>query len=595
MRKIALFLTVIFGLQAWAQNQSQEALLLRYDSFFADQSYTENRQELLNIIQRCEKVGDDISKGNALRRLGILHSEIDQLDSALTYYLEALEIHHLTHYKSGVVSNLNCVAGLYVQMEQYPKALSYFLEAGELASELSQKDSSYSLLTSATLINAAQVYYYVDSMELAIKTLDRVLSIQKAFGNPEDGFALNLKALILYDQSDYHTALALFEEAGNQFLKFGNRIGFAQTLHNRALCYQEMKNWTLAERFFLESIDSALSLNSASLIAEIASNFEYYYLTRGDSIRAYHYGGMANRFKNSMLNEAGIKALIETEQKYSNEAKVREIKEQKQTLSRRFYYILALGVSLALAILLLILYRAHTRQKEKLVEAQLREQASKIDELFRKQELASLSAQMIGQNEERQRISRDLHDRLGGILSTIKLQFSHFEGKLSRLEQEFQSTFASLLGMIDTAYDEVRRISHDLSTGTLEKFGLKGAVKELIEAITEVSPIQIVFLDNKTDPALYEHLNEPLYRIIQELLSNTLKHAQASEISIQLHVNQGVLHFSYEDDGIGLQKKSKGRGIGMKNIESRVHVLQGTLSIDSTPGHGFTLMIEIPL
>jgi len=593
---ILLFLALICG-SGHAQNGQLKSLLVDYDAHYSEKTHQENRHILREVIRQCEKAKDQICIGNALRRMGIHFSEEGRLDSAMACFVEALEIYEGLEYQEGITSTLNSLSALYYQMGQYTKALHSYLETGELAEELSNTDSSYSILTKAAYTNAAQMYYLLDSLEAAVQLLDKVVQIQNEYDNPQDGYVLNLKALFLLDQGAYREALRLFSEAKDQFLLFGNRIGASQCMHNEALCYNGLKQSEMAESYFLMSLDSAIALNNANLIQDIATDFEAFYLEQGDSLRAYHYSGLASRFRDTLLNEAGINALIETEQKYANESKTRAIKIQKERLQQRFYFIVALGIALVLVLGLLLLFRTATRQKQKLVEAQLREQSLKIDELFRKQELNSLNAQMTGQNEERQRISRELHDRLGSLLSTIKLQFSHYEGKLSALESEFKSSYSGMLGMLDNAYDEVRRISHDLSSGVLEKFGLKSAIDELHRAIMEVSTLQVRFIDNKTKPELYHHLDEPLYRIIQELLSNTLKHAQATEVSIQFQINDGIFYFTYEDDGLGMDRSEGGKlaGIGLQNIENRVTLMQGTLSIDSSPGHGMTAMIEIPL
>ncbi len=600
MTKIwTIFLLVICSIgAAQAQNQSLEYLLIEYGSWSLNQSGPEKKQKLERIIQLSEAKQDPDTEANALRRLGNLYSNEGFLDSALTCYLEALKLQKITQNKPGLASTYNNLSGLYHKIKLFEKAIGSYQETAELAEELVTEDEEgYAILAGSAHINLAQLYFEVDSIDASIRHIAKARAILKRYQLPEEGHLSNLEGLIWKEEGKLREALQAFQLAEDQFVLSEDPKGVAQSIHNQALSYAALGDPVSAEKHFEKAMDSAMEAQAPFLIAEIAESMWHFYLDQGDSLKALHFIALSKRFTDSLLNEAGIRALVEAEQKYANEAKTKEIKAQKQVLKQRYYLVIALlGVLLALVALFFV-YRRFILQKQKLTEAKIREQSLRIDELFSKQELRSLNAQMTGQNEERQRISRELHDRLGSLLSTIKLQFSHYEGKLSALESEFRSTYSGMLGMLDKAYDEVRRISHDLSSGTLEKFGLKSAIDELVHAITEVNPIHIRFIDNKTDPELYESINEPLYRIIQELLSNALKHAKAKEVTLQIRIKDGIFYFSYEDDGIGMDTSTLEhvRGIGMQNINSRVAMLNGTISLDSTPGYGLTLMIEIPL
>lgn len=589
---LLLGVSTVFG-----QDHSLESVLLDYDQWERGNPDLKKIERLDSIIDLCVLKKDRESKADALRRKGLVYTSMGYLDSALNSYLQSLLIQEKTGNKVGMTSTYNNIAAIYYHLGQFEKSLHSFLETGALSEELSKSDPYYADLGIVAYYNVAQVYFEMDSFSLAKSYLNKVYKLQTSVGKEPEGYERHFEGLLLNEAGEYVEAIEKFTMALDLFKQEKDYESITQTIHNIGLSYKGLKEWTSARIHLEMALDSALSIQVPYLISEVAGDLETYYLELGDTMNAFHYLALSKRFNDSLLNEAGVKALIEAEQKYENEAKKREIKVQKETLRQRYVLIFALLALLIALVAAFYFYRRVAVQKEKLAEAKLMEQSAKIDELFRKQEISSLSAQMNGQNEERQRISRELHDRLGSLLSTIKLQFSHFEGRLKNIEDEFKTSYSNMLGMLDKAYDEVRRISHDLSSGTLEKFGLKGAVNELITAVTEVSPVEIKFLDNHTDPAKYAHLNEPVYRIIQELLSNSLKHALAKEISMQLHINNGIFYFSYEDDGKGMRLKAleSSKGIGMKNIENRVAVLNGTMSLDSTPGHGFTFMMEVPL
>ncbi|MBI1223553.1 MAG: tetratricopeptide repeat protein [Bacteroidetes bacterium] len=588
---------ILFAGAIQGQVQSLEHLLKDYDTWKKDQPPSEQLKRLWAISIQSELLNDPETKANTLRRIGVLYMDLGYLDSAQDVFIQSLRIQEVSGNKAGLVSTYNNLSGVYYYLGQKEKALSSFLETGNLAEELSGKDPFYADLAIPAFTNVAQLYYENDSFQAARYYLDKVEALQLKYDRDPVGYTDNLSGLIYLNQREFIQAIEAFTKAKSLFYQNKDTEGAVQCLHNLALCYSGLKEKTSARIHFELALDSAMILENPFLISELAHDMQQYYLDNGDTLHAFHYLSLAKRFDDSLLNEAGVQALIEAEQKYANESKTREIAVQKEELQQRYILIICLISLLLTLILAFILFRRLSIQKRKLDQAKIREQSSRIDELFRKQEISSLSAQMAGQNEERQRISRELHDRLGSLLSTIKLQFSHFEGRLQNIEEQFRDSYTGMLGMLDKAYDEVRRISHDLSSGTLEKFGLKGAINELIDAITEVSTVKIHFIDNKTDPSLYNHLNEQVYRIIQELLSNTLKHARAREINLQIHCSNGIFYLSYEDDGKGMDESTlqSSKGIGMRNIESRVSLMNGTWNVDSTPGHGFTFMMEIPL
>lgn len=239
---------------------------------------------------------------------------------------------------------------------------------------------------------------------------------------------------------------------------------------------------------------------------------------------------------------------------------------------------------------ILLLYR-----KRKLIAQQESELHQKrIDELIRKQELASVNALLKGQNAERRRISQELHDRLGGMLFMAKQYFKQLDKKIRDLQKEQAETYDKFSGLLDEVVDEVRRISHDLYEGSLEKFGYSVALKQLIAAIKESNEIDISFTYDPPADALDVDDQHELYAISQEMLSNTLKHAKASRVDIAVEHEEGDLQFSYTDNGIGFDTHAPHGGIGLENIRDRVKKLGATLRLNSSANQGTNYLITIP-
>lgn len=196
------------------------------------------------------------------------------------------------------------------------------------------------------------------------------------------------------------------------------------------------------------------------------------------------------------------------------------------------------------------------------------------------------------QEKERTRIGKELHDDVGALLTTTKLYLSQVSPELS--SEELTTTTEKMRSLFDNMIQAVRNISQDLRPVILEKLGLKEAVESLVQTINDVGTINATFSDYSTSSiAKVDELN--VYRIIQELINNTLKHAIAPNLSITFSNEGKNLKIIYEDDGIGLQQEYLNqKGIGLKNIESRLSVIEGTISFNAQKT-GMKATINIPI
>ncbi|MDY8135174.1 sensor histidine kinase [Aquimarina sp. 2201CG5-10] len=187
-----------------------------------------------------------------------------------------------------------------------------------------------------------------------------------------------------------------------------------------------------------------------------------------------------------------------------------------------------------------------------------------------------LKTSIQSQEEERNRIAKELHDDVGAMLTTTKLYFGQIVPELP--PDELWKITKKTRGFLDDMIHSVRSISQDLRPVILEKLGLIEAIQSLVQNIQDSGKIEISF-SNHTSHTIAKSKELNLYRIIQELITNTLKHANASSINIKLKNEEGILIILYEDDGKGLDQKnlSHKKGLGLKNIESRLSVLSGEI------------------
>lgn len=222
-----------------------------------------------------------------------------------------------------------------------------------------------------------------------------------------------------------------------------------------------------------------------------------------------------------------------------------------------------------------------------------------IDITERKNMEANLiNAVVQGQEEERHRLARDLHDGLAPIVSSAKMNLEAITPQLTDLASDKKQYLDNVLSLLDNAMVESRAMSKALMPPNIQDENLDKALANLCEKVDENNDLDVKFYANtRMDEISDENLNLNLYRIAQELINNVLKYANASNLAVQLFKYEHNLNLMVEDDGVGFnfdQQYQEGKGFGLKNIESRVKSLQGTFSVDSRPDQGTLTYIQIP-
>jgi two-component system, NarL family, sensor kinase len=290
----------------------------------------------------------------------------------------------------------------------------------------------------------------------------------------------------------------------------------------------------------------------------------------------------------------------ETEARYQNEKKQKEIIQlqkdkqiqslsikQKSTLN---YFLIA---SVAALLLVGFLGYRNLRHRHQLAKQQDELQQQRIRELEKDRQLIAVDSMLKGQEEERSRLAKDLHDGLGGLLSGVKFSLSNMKDNLI-ITPDNMAVFERSLDMLDTSIKELRRVAHNMMPEMLTKFGLNEALKEYCNSINATKLVAVKYQSLGMDTRLDSSTEIVVYRIVQELLNNILKHAVASEAFVQLIRGNNRLNIVVEDNGKGFDTTflEKNKGAGWVNIRSRVEYLKGQLDIHSEPGKGVLVNIE---
>ncbi|REC78522.1 sensor histidine kinase [Chryseobacterium elymi] len=280
-------------------------------------------------------------------------------------------------------------------------------------------------------------------------------------------------------------------------------------------------------------------------------------------------------------------AKLETKQKnndISNYKKLLTFKEKINT-----YYIVFIFIFIVLILVLLYAYKQRAKSMKQRDELH----ALAMEKEKQNSKISTLTALLEGQEQERGRLARDLHDGLGGLLSGTKLQLSSLDPHQS---ENIEEGISKSINQIDGAVEELRRVAHNLMPDLLMKYGLEAAIQEFANRMSNNTvDIHTEFINYSN--SISEDKQLILYRIIQELVNNAIKHADTSEIIIQISEEENVLHLTVEDNGKGFDPASLDvrKTAGFHNIESRVQFLKGTMNITSELNIGTSIELQIPI
>ncbi len=581
---------------------------------------------------------------SACNNLGNLQKAQNWLDSAQYYFKEGLalvEDQQLAKIKATLHNNLG---NLERQLGNYEEAATNFDQSSKISEALGDK-----FRMAATQLNLGTMYQSLQNYEQANLCYQRSLVIYQEKDDPND----IVKCYInignnYYLQSEFDQALNYYEKAlrskGNihasilaeihnnigSFYKVKKDFGLAKEhyqtslkhfqsqsndariafiLYNLGTVNQGLELLKDAENAYLKSLRILDTLPDPSLKWGLLLNLSEIYAGLGKYTVAYQYRNRSNVLRDS-LNENYRSAMNykfnfeEAEKRNAllqREYAIKEAENQKK--SKRLISVIlifALGLAIGLGFFYYYQQRQKTRIAEKnqqITSQQKQLVQNEIDELLATQEIRAAHARIEGQDTERKRIAQDLHDRLGSMLSTIKLYFDETDSKIEALKESNVQSTQKVAELIDEACTEVRRIAHNMQSGILTRFGLVAELKSLTRTLNDSKKIKVELNTFGFQERLNNSIEISIYRIIQELISNVLKHANATNLSIQINRFDDILNILIEDDGQGFNPESidPDQGMGLKNVRTRVAGLNGTFSIDSGKGNGTTTSIDIPM
>ena len=540
-------------------------------------------------------------RGFTLFQKAMIYEMQDNLYPALQYYFDSWKNYESIDFSKQKMIALR-VASIYHDLGNGDKALDYYQQALQLYKKATGKDASDEAEGIYTSIST--IYY------------DRG-DLQKA------GYYLQKMARAMPDTGETFVSGGYYYLAGKIALK-ENKTDSAIYLLQQALKYYEYtKQMHTAELADVNTEISRLKIQTGDMpaakifaaagladarqsgikltVANALDGMAAYYHKTGNQAMAFQVLYEAKMLSDTVLQEANIKQANRLSAIYQNSKKEKEISQlqsdkklQEIAVQKKSQLNLIFVSALVLLLLLAFFMWRNFRNKQTLQVQQQQIQHQKITELEKQNQLMAVESMLKGQEDERTRLAKDLHDGLGGMLSGVKISFSNMKENMT-MDADNVSTFEKAITQLDSTIVELRKVSHNLMPEAVLKFGLKSAVKDFCDAIQRPGKTTIICEQFGDERQLGNNGDVNVYRIIQELVNNAVKHADARQILVQLTKTPNKVLITVEDDGKGFYMNSLATapGIGFTNLKYRVNYLNGIMEIHSQPGDGTTVNIEL--
>lgn len=542
-------------------------------------------------LATAKAANNETSAADYFIQLGVAHFFLGEEEKALTNYLDAYHIYEQQGEKEKLAKVLNNIGIIYRKQNRFERAKDIYLKSYQLKKELDD-----SLGMAISLQNLGLVYSYLGDQVPALQQLTQGLGIYQRLGNPS-GVASCYTSLgkVYLNMEDHKRAKEAFEQAWGYFETNPEVDYTPSTLQGLGQVAIEEKNYTKAENYLQHSLQLTRAYGQKETTLEIMKALAPVLRTLEKDAEAAEIMSEAFLLQDSLAEKNRQRLLQEMQAKFDVKQKDIALKiSQLELMQRTRQFNTTIGVAIGLALLALSIFlglKSRIRANQRIARQNHRIQLQQIEHLEQENKLTALESMIEGQEQERIRIAQDLHDSLGGLLTSVKAHYNSIENI------EGKPLFVKTNNLIDEACVEVRRIAHNMMPRSLALFGLQGALEDLVqsaEAQGLTCHLEIIDLDEKVFSPTQTVM---LFRIAQELINNLLKHAEASHLLFQVIQKDQELTIIYEDDGNGfvVEKARQQKSQGISNIESRVRFLQGEIEWDAVPGEGTTVSVRIPL
>lgn len=550
-------------------------------------SIKEAETAILAAISLFEKEKPQPVSIRAYLHAGWLYRRLRERGKAVEYGMRALKLAEQTRDTVNIGNGYNQLAILYVDIEDYEKALEYHRHALHW-----RRFSGNAVSIALSLGNIGIVNMRLGHYNAALAAHKQgVQTVIQAGDRSEEAFFYNdIGSTYLY-KGDTDSAIHYLKKsiAMREVLQETNEIAYTYNYLGEA--YEKAGDIRGGEQWIKKALQTAIDIDNTKQHQEALESLSDFYARNQLYDSAYAYLHKHKVYSDSIAQSDREKLIDELAAQYETEKKEQQIEILSQQTALQKLRLRQRGIVLIAAIVLLsvlagFIYFVQNKRK-------LQTKARLQKRLSEQQQQAARDV-LQAEERERRRIATDLHDGVGQLMSAALLSLHEVTDDAS-IPALVRPQLERATALVGEGYDEMRSISHQMMPNALLKAGLASSIKEFLEKIEGKQlkiQLDVVGLDERLD----EQTETVLYRVIQETVTNVIKHAQASKLSIQLVRDSDGIDATIEDNGIGFKatRIAEGEGIGLKNIFSRIALLNGTVEVDTAPGRGTLMVIHIP-
>lgn len=564
-----------------------------YDSAIVLQNSSLAIYKKLNDKRGIAKVLSDIANANWRK---------SEFSTALDFQIRSLKLYEELKDMKGESYCYNMIGIIYKNLKKDSVALHYYLKAADIRKKINDEKG-----LASTYQNMANIYKTLVKKDSAFKEKVRrhedsamkyyssALMLHKKNRNlTGEAFVVSGLGSLKYELKKYAEAKKYFIDGMKIEESFLDSNSLATSYINIGLSCAALKEYAEAEAYLTKGLALLKKMGDREGMMSAYEMLAYLYEQKGDYKKAMEYNMAYFAIRDSIMGIEEKKKMEELQVQYQVEKKDLQLAKDKAELEARERQVFvknAIIVSILAVVLLGTLLALSVYRRKK-----IQQKAALAETIAAQKELRN-KAVIEAEEKERRRIARDLHDGIGQILSAAKINLSNYQSKVSFQSQEQQDAFKNAVDLIDDSVKEVRAVSHNMMPNTLIRLGFASAVREFITKISSTPGLKIDLEIVGLDSRLEEQVETVLYRVIQEIINNIIRHSKASRVSMQIIRHESEITVLIEDNGVGFDASriSEFTGIGLKNIISRVEFLNGSVHFDSTPGRGTNVIIEVPL
>jgi len=479
---------------------------------------------------------------------------------------------------------------------QFAKAGVYDLKAIELLEKASPKSSTLVF----AYLSGVSIYCYDNKPDKALPLLQKAKILMAPY--PE---SVNY-TLYYYNEALYYTTAGQYDKALqsiNTGLVLANKYHqtqlYQQFFFRKYEIYNRQKDYAKARQILLDIVKEGTLTADINDRAEIYGELAKTTAHLQNYREAFTWLSKQSSLKDT-INNSQIKVKInDLETKYrsvQNQQKIIVLQSQNKqaalAVKNQHLYNLLLGLGCLFLLVILGFVIGNARIKAKFAVQKEINYQQQLKELEQKQQLKVAKAMLDGEEHERERVARDLHDGLGGMLSGVKIGLSGWTS--NNVDVSNDKDLHRIIGQLDTSVSELRRIARNMVPETLLKFGLEVALKDLSEFYMR-DGLHIEFQPFNIEKSISLPVQLHIYRIVQELISNANKHARATNIVLQCSQNANTFFITLEDNGCGFDTTvlDNKKGMGLDNLKNRIAFLKGKFEIQSVINEGTTINVEL--